>query len=84
MACDDPCKTLAKRICNCEPTNVDRRACEQDRITNQEGGGPFQKSKIEITDADREVCAQKLETCDCQAVDQNDLEKCGFVREGKS
>jgi hypothetical protein len=73
-ACQDPCVALAKRICNCEPTPSDRRACEQERITNQQ-------SKIVIDDADREVCEQKLETCTCDALDENDLEACGFVPE---
>lgn len=67
--------TLAQRICNCEPTSADRRFCQQERITNQQGD-------VEISDADRAVCEEKLETCDCKAVDENDLEKCGFVPEG--
>jgi hypothetical protein len=70
--CQDPCVALAERICNCEPTPTDRRACRQERITNQQ-------SKIEVTDADREVCTAALDTCDCRALDENDLEKCGFV-----
>lgn len=74
VGCQDPCVQLAQRICNCEPTTSDRRACQQERITNQQ-------SKIEIDEADRDVCQAKLETCDCKALDENDLDKCGFVPE---
>jgi hypothetical protein len=77
QGCQDPCVALAQRICNCEPTPADRRACQQERITNQQ-------SKIEIDDADRAVCEEKLETCTCDALDRNDLEACGFVPEGSS
>jgi hypothetical protein len=75
LGCQDPCVQLANRICNCEPTPSDRRACQQERITNQQ-------SKIELDDADRTVCQAKLETCTCDALDENDLEACGFVPEG--
>jgi hypothetical protein len=76
-ACPDPCTQLAQRICNCEPTTADRRACVEERVNNQ-------RDKIELSDADKEFCADKLETCDCRAIDENDLEKCGFVPEDGS
>ena len=71
-ACQDPCVALAERICSCEPTESDRRSCRNDRIVNQQ-------SKVEISDADRDVCEQKLDTCSCNALDENDLDACGFV-----
>lgn len=71
-ACQDPCVSLAERICSCEPTESDRRSCRTDRIVNQQ-------SQVEISDADRELCEQKLETCSCGALDENDLDACGFV-----
>ncbi len=70
--CQDPCVALAERICNCEPTQINRRTCIADRITSQQGA-------VTLTDADRELCAAKLDTCTCAALDQNDLDACGFV-----
>lgn len=72
--CTDPCVALAERICNCESTATLRRACIADRITNQQG-------RIETSDADKAFCTEKLDTCDCVAVDENNLEACGFVAE---
>lgn len=71
-ACQDPCVALAERICACEPTASDRGACRNDRIVNQQ-------SRVTIDDADRELCAAKLDTCSCGALDENDLDACGFV-----
>jgi hypothetical protein len=73
--CEDPCVALARRICNCEATFAARQACVADRITNQQGS-------VELTDADRAVCSDKLDTCTCAALDQNDLDACGFVPTG--
>lgn len=70
--CQDPCVELAQRICNCESTAANRRQCVSDRITSQQGN-------VDINDADREVCAAKLDTCTCAALDDNDLDACGFV-----
>ncbi len=74
-ACQDPCVVLAERICNCEPTVADRRACTIDRITNQQG-------RVDVSDADKAVCSEKLDTCTCAALDQNNLDACGFAPEG--
>ena len=71
-ACQDPCVQLAERICSCEDTASDRSLCRTERIVNQQ-------SHIQITDADRDACQAALATCDCNALDQNDLEKCAFV-----
>jgi hypothetical protein len=75
-SCTDPCVALAERICNCEPTLATRRACVQERITNQQG-------RIEISDADREACSAALDTCTCVALDENDLGACGFTPEAE-
>lgn len=73
-SCQDPCVTLAERICNCEPTANERRACITDRVTNQQG-------VVEVSDGDRDLCQQILDdnTCTCAALDQNDLAACGFA-----
>lgn len=74
VGCTDPCVVLAERICNCESTASGRRSCIADRITNQQG-------RVETSEADQAFCTDKLETCDCQAIDENNLEACGFVEE---
>ena len=53
--CQDPCVTLAERICNCEATADERRACITNRITNQQGS-------VEVSDGDREFCQSVLDT----------------------
>src|SRR6185436_795269 len=73
--CEDPCVTLANRICNCEQSSSERINCRSDRITTQQ-------SSIKIEDADRVVCEEKLKTCTCDALDVNEFDKCGFVPEG--
>ncbi|MBI1946059.1 MAG: hypothetical protein HYS27_10205 [Deltaproteobacteria bacterium] len=73
-ACQDPCVVLAERICACEPTEADRRSCRNDRIVNRQ-------SQVTIDDADRDLCEAKLATCTCGALDENDLDACGFVVE---
>src|SRR3954468_469640 len=74
MGCQDPCVTLAERICNCEATADERRACIANRITNQQ-------SSVEVSDADREFCQQIVDanTCTCAALDENNLAACGFA-----
>ncbi len=72
--CEDPCKVLADRICNCQPNSTAQTSCRTDRIVNQQ-------STIQITDADRAFCSQKLDTCTCDAIDENKLDACGFVPE---
>jgi hypothetical protein len=71
-ACQDPCVALAERICNCELTETDRRTCRTERITQQQ-------SNITIEDADRQFCEDKLQTCTCAALDENNLDACGFA-----
>jgi hypothetical protein len=71
-ACQDPCVQLAERICRCERSEAQRRVCRSDRIVQQQ-------NNVTIDEADREFCAQKLDTCTCAALDQQDLDACGFV-----
>lgn len=77
QACQDPCVTLAERICNCEKDPDARRECRTQRIVNRQ-------SSTTIDDADRNFCEAKLDTCDCTAIDTNDLDACGFVPEADS
>lgn len=72
--CPDPCVTLAERICNCEATAAERRACITDRVTNQQ-------STVDVDVDDRDFCNAKLATCSCAALDQNNLAACGFAND---
>ena len=74
--CADPCVTLAARICNCEATTNERRACIANRITNQQGA-------LVVDDADRAFCEAKLEGCSCAALDTNELDSCGLANEAR-
>lgn len=71
-ACQDPCVTLAERICNCAETPPERAECRQERVIGQ-------RSVLVIDEADRDLCEAKLDTCNCTAIDQNNLDACGFV-----
>lgn len=70
--CQDPCVTLAERICNCQPTLNERETCRRERIATQQ-------SVVVIDAADRALCEAKLDTCNCTALDTNDLDACGFA-----
>jgi hypothetical protein len=72
LGCQDPCLELAERVCACERTLLTRAACRRDRITSRQ---------VETDEQDREFCATKLATCTCLALDENQLELCGFVPE---
>lgn len=71
--CQEPCVALAERICSCEPDEIARRACRDNRIDTQQGRVP--------TEAEQEVCVQALDTCTCEALEENRTELCGFTRE---
>ncbi len=75
--CQDPCVTLAERICNCEATANERRACITNRVTNQQGS-------VEVSEPDREFCQSVLDNgeCTCAALDNNNLAACGFAPDG--
>jgi hypothetical protein len=70
-ACD-PCQALSNRICDCQPTPGDQQRC---RIARDE-----QRNQRDVTDEDREKCAAALETCTCDALDENQVELCGLTR----
>lgn len=75
-ACDlfNPCISLAERICACEPTPSARENCRQIRIEAL-------RNNVDITEDQLNVCQAKLETCDCDDIDENRVDQCGFVVE---
>ncbi len=70
----NPCATLAERICQCEASVSARESCRQIRIEAL-------RNKVDISDAERDQCWDKLGTCDCEDLEENRVEECGFVRE---
>lgn len=71
--CGDPCSDLASKICRCEPNETDQRACEQRAET--EG------SRRKSSDADKERCADFVDSCSCNKLAQGDLAACGLSKE---
>lgn len=70
----DPCQRLAYRICGCELTQSQQRACESDRIQQQQ-------DNVAPTNEEAAVCVEALNTCTCDALDQNRTDLCGFSRD---
>ena len=70
----NPCATLAERICQCEASTSARESCRTVRIDALQ-------NKIEITDEEKDQCWDTLTTCDCEDLDENRVEVCGFVRD---
>ncbi len=60
-ACENPCLTLAKKVCACEGVSSEVEDCE-DRVEAEE-------SRIDITEAQEEFCKTKLDTCSCSGLD---------------
>src|SRR5437764_2787675 len=60
VGCGDACLKLADQICNCQPDDASRSAC-QAQVREQEKVFP-------IRNADQQRCQQALDTnaCDCQ------------------
>jgi hypothetical protein len=75
LGCDDPCRQLARRICRCEQKMIDRSNCESFRVNNRN------RSSVEATEAQENFCIEKLDTCNCAALDRHETEACGFTRE---
>lgn len=60
-ACENPCLTLAKKVCACEGVSSEVEDCE-DRVEAEE-------SRIDITSAQEDFCKSKLDTCACDGLD---------------
>ena len=73
LAACDPCAELSDRICDCEKTTRAKIACRQQREQ--------QRNQREITDADREACAAALDTCDCDVLENRQVELCAMSRD---
>ncbi|MBT6432916.1 MAG: hypothetical protein HOK97_17645 [Deltaproteobacteria bacterium] len=73
-ACGNPCLTLAKDVCKCEPTETLQRSCIS-ALTDDSDEGPSQEQQ--------NVCSDLLSTtCTgddlCERLAQGDLAACGL------
>jgi hypothetical protein len=73
--CDDECGALADKICQCEPTLAERESCRVELEAQQSN------QALPPSDEQKAVCAAALETCTCDALDENRTDLCGFTRE---
>jgi len=71
--CGDNCQVLADQICRCEPDLRAREACRLDYQTQQQ-------NQPAPSPAQLEACTSALETCTCDALDQNRTDLCGYAR----
>ena len=74
--CPSPCEALAERICNCEPDQIRRRTCINERVEAQRDLVP--------TEAETQACIDALDTCTCDALNENRTDLCGYTREASS
>ena len=76
-ACEHPCLTLAKKVCNCEEVASDAEDCKS-RVTAE-------KNNIDISDSQKAFCEAKLDTCTCKDLNTPiGQAKCGLAYEPNS
>jgi hypothetical protein len=74
VGCPDECEVLSDQVCECEPTLTERTACRREVETQQ-------RNLPAPNQAQREACMAALETCTCEALEQNRTDLCGFTRD---
>jgi phage-related protein len=69
--CKSPCRQLSERLCDCvEP--FERDTCVRNVATEE--------NRLETTDAELEVCEQRLETCNFIETDTTEQRKATCAR----
>lgn len=74
VGCPDECQVLSDQVCECEATRRERESCRREVETQQRNLPP-------PSEAQREACMAALETCTCEALEQNRTDLCGFTRD---
>lgn len=74
-ACSDPCVDLSEKVCRCERTEVEQRACIQ-RVNDEAG-------LRDTTTAQQDRCSELLDGCTCEALADGDLARCGLAYESE-
>lgn len=73
-ACENPCLTLAKKVCECEGVASEVEDCK-DRVKAE-------KSNIDISDEQESFCESKLDSCGCDNLDTpKGQANCGLAHE---
>ena len=72
-SCLDPCQQLADKICSCETTAADKQTCSRQVTLIQSNRQSDNPEKLK--------CQQYLLDCECRALKEGHLEKCGLSRE---
>ena len=67
--CKNACEQLADFICSCEPNRSEEVSCQQ--AVNAVSNRP-------VTPADSEQCEIRLDSCTCDALENDDLVACGL------
>lgn len=71
--CKSPCVQLAEKICDCQPTQVDRDNCNATVSARADQVSP--------TDADEQTCDALVDKCDCHEINTPEGKKnCGLAR----
>lgn len=73
-ACEDACVALSKKICRCEATEAQQRACIQ-RVDSEASQQPSP------TTEELEACQQFLDSCTCDKLEAGQFTACGLARQ---
>lgn len=72
IGCSTPCRSLAEKLCDCEPDTTSREECLR--------GVAERAGTYDATDAQNQVCQGFLDTCDCKNAGTADGKKaCGLA-----
>lgn len=69
--CSGPCEELSDAICSCRANNTEMARCQEQVRSSM---------SIDPSDAQNQQCELFLETCTCDALEQNMPEKCGLAK----
>lgn len=69
IGCDGPCRSLAERVCSCEPNNTEQQTCLLK--VQIRGDTP-------VSMAEEARCSELLDSCSCEALADEDYLACGI------
>ena len=76
VGCGNPCRELSEKVCNCQPTDGQRRECLRRVGTRAGQYQPNPDRQVEA--AADENCAKVLEQFSCTALASGNLKACGL------
>ncbi|MDF1563915.1 MAG: hypothetical protein P1V51_12780 [Deltaproteobacteria bacterium] len=73
--CTHPCLKLAEQICECEPGEIEKEACEREMKS------AYDSARVNELKAQADTCTELLDTCDCTRLDTEEgRQACGLAR----